>query len=62
MMNFIYGKYHAWQSQPGQYLLSDESKKQLYYFKSIDDLINYLWFNDAKAAAKKLHHQTKGEN
>ena len=61
MKDFIYGKYHAWESRPGQYLLSNESTKELSYFRSMDDLINWLWFNDEKAAAKKLHNQKLGE-
>jgi hypothetical protein len=55
---FEHGKWAAWESN-GQLLLSDEDVKKLYYFKSADDAINWLFLNNEKPAARALNAHIK---
>jgi hypothetical protein len=54
MKPFIFGKWHAWEGTVG-ILLSDEDIKKLRQFKTVDEVINWLWFNDDKGAARALN-------
>ena len=45
-----YHDWHAWNATPTQWLLSHENTKHLSVWSSVDDLINYLWFQDKEAA------------
>lgn len=45
----IHGKWHVWKGQ-ASWLVSDEETKRLRYFATIDDAINWLWFEDRDAA------------
>jgi len=51
-------EWHAWNTSPTQWLLSDESTKNLTAWSSVDDLINYLWFQD-QVAARAFHERFK---
>jgi hypothetical protein len=58
MKAFIFGKWHAWESN-GKVLLSNEETKQLQEFKTIDDCINWLFINGEKEAARALNSHKK---
>ena len=55
-----YNDWHAWQAKPTQWLLSDESTKHLTTWRSVDDMLTYVWFED-KEAARALHKKLKGD-
>ena len=56
-----YHEWHAWNANRTQWLLSHESTKHLTTWSSVDDLINYLWFQD-KEAARVLNKKLKENN
>lgn len=55
-----YHDWHAWTFNGTQWLLSHESTKHLTTWSSVDDLINYLWFQD-KEAARVFNAKFKGK-
>jgi hypothetical protein len=58
---FQHGKWHAWQGT-AHILLSDEDTKELRYFKTANDCINWLYLHtDEKGrdAARALGHHMK---
>lgn len=48
-----YGNWHWWQG--AQFMLSDESTKELRAFESIDDCVNWLWLNGFRDAARAIN-------
>ena len=52
--------WHAWNVTNTQWLLSHENTKHLSVWSSVDDLINYLWFQD-KEAARVFNKRFKGK-
>lgn len=58
MKPFIYGKFHAWESN-SKILLSNEETKHLREFASLDDCINFLFLNGDKEAARALNLHKK---
>lgn len=56
---FTFDYWCFWQSKHDQFLLSNEKIKQLHYFKSLDDAINWLYFNGNKEAARSLNNHKK---
>lgn len=61
MFTHISGDGHFWQSRPDQFIASNETTKQLYDFKSVDDCINWLFVNGLKTQARTLHAANKGK-
>lgn len=57
-MNFIFGKWHAWNGASGV-LLSDEDAKKLRAFATLDDCVTWLYLAGEKDAARALN-ATKG--
>lgn len=53
-MNFIHNQWHAWPCIGGFYL-SDENAKKLRQFKTIDDVINWLYLSGEKDAARAFN-------
>lgn len=45
--------WHFWQDS--QFMLSDESTKELRAFNAIDDCVNWLWLNGEKQAARAVN-------
>jgi hypothetical protein len=60
MKGFIFGKWHAWQGT-AHIILSNEDVKKLYYFKTPDDCINWLFLDKDgdKDAARALNKHVK---
>ena len=60
MKPFIFGKWHAWESN-GKILLSDEDNKTLRSFANTDDCINWLFMDvdGNKDAARTLNKHVK---
>jgi len=54
MFTFEYQNFHFWACEGG-YMLSDENKKKLYTYKTIDDAINSLFVAGFKDAARALN-------
>lgn len=59
MKPFIFNHWHAWHGTK-TILLSDENKKILREFKTIDDCVNWLFFNGYRDAARNLNKHVKG--
>ena len=59
MKPLIFGKWHFWQAVGG-FLLSNESKKELFSFATIDEAVNFLFFED-KEAARFINKAAKGQ-
>ena len=59
MKPFIHGYWHAWQGAAG-ILLSDESRKKLRQFPTVDDAVNWLFLNGERPAARGLNAHAKG--
>ena len=59
---FQHGKWHAWQGT-AHILLSNEDVKELRYFKTADDCINWLYLDKQgdKEAARALNKHVKGD-
>ena len=56
-------EYHdwcAWNANPTQWLLSNQDTSHLSVWSSVDDLINYLWFQD-REAARVFNARLKGK-
>jgi len=47
----IFKNWHTWQALNG-WLLSDEDTKRLLSFKTLDDVINHLFINNQRDAAR----------
>lgn len=58
-INFISGKWHAWDAANGCVLLSDESRKMLKQFADVDACINWLFISGEKVAARALNEHKK---
>ena len=59
MKTFIFGKWHAWESN-GKILLSNEDTKELLSFANTDDCINWLYITAGdKPAARALNNHVK---
>ena len=57
-----HANWHAWENDnpfAQRVLLSDEDNKQLRYFHSWDDAINWLYLNGHKDAARAINKQVK---
>jgi hypothetical protein len=59
MKPLIFGKWHFWQAVGG-FFLSDEDKKELRRFSSIDGAVNFLFFED-REAARYINKAAKGQ-
>jgi hypothetical protein len=55
-----YHDWQAWNASPTQWLLSHQDTSHLSVWSSVDDLINYLWFQD-KEAARAFHEKFKDQ-
>lgn len=56
----IYLHWHAWQSIPSKkWLLSDERTKKLRQFDDFDTMINWLYLNGHKDAARHFNKLKK---
>ena len=53
---FEFDNWHLWEATKG-FLLSDESIKKLYSFKTIDQAVNWLYLNGYKDAARALNNK-----
>ena len=51
-------EWHTWSATKG-YLVSNENTKKLLRFDELDDVINYLWIEGAKDAARSLNKLIK---
>lgn len=61
--HFEYEHWHVWEVCNGfssGWMLSDESVKRLRQFKTADDVVNFLYLNDAKQAARAFNAHVKG--
>lgn len=58
MKPFIFEQWHAWEAN-GAIMVSDEAKKRLRQFKSLDAAINWLYLNGARPAARALNAHCK---
>lgn len=58
---FEVGKWHVWEGAAGKVMLSDEDTKTLRSFSSLDDVVNFLWFED-QPAARAINKEFKVEN
>lgn len=54
MKSLKYKNWHVWQGTVGV-LLSDEDNKRLQQFDNIDAVINWLYFNGEKEAARNFN-------
>jgi hypothetical protein len=54
-VNFIHGKWHAWDGSSNKILLSDEDTKTLRSFNTLDDCITWLYIQGEKDAARALN-------
>ena len=59
MKTFIFENWHAWEGVRCV-LLSDENANKLRGFDSWDDVINFLFLDGAKDAARALNKELKG--
>lgn len=57
MKPLIFKQWHFWQGASG-YLLSNEDKKELLSFATVDAAVNWLFFAD-KEAARAINKQFK---
>jgi len=57
---FEFDNWHLWEATKG-FLLSDESIKKLYSFKTIDQAINWLYLNGYKDVARALNNKQINE-
>lgn len=64
MTTATYANWHAWENGnpfAPRVLLSDEDIKQLRYFHTWDDAINWLYLNGNKEAARAINSQIKAD-
>ena len=59
MKPLIFGPWHFWQGVGG-FLLSNEDRKELNSFATIDAAVNFLFFID-KEAARYINKTAKGQ-
>ena len=59
MRALAYKNWHAWTGTTG-IMLSNEDSKQLQQFSNIDDVINWLFLNGEREAARYFNNK-KGE-
>ena len=55
----LIGNIAYWQSKPNQWLVSYEDIKKLMEFETLDDVINYLYLDGHKEAARELNRRAK---
>ena len=58
-MQGIINKVHYWQNTQGAICISLEDIKKFMTFESLDDAINWLYFNDYKTEARHLNNVKK---
>lgn len=58
-LNFIHGKWHAWDGNSAV-LLSDEIAKRLLSFANVDHCVDYLYSIGERDAARALNKAAKG--
>lgn len=51
------GNWHFWQGS--QFMLSNETTKELRAFDSIDDCVNWLWLSGERDAARAVNRLKK---
>lgn len=51
---------HYWKNTQGKLMVSNETNKTLKSFNSIDEAVNFLFFNGFKESARQLNKE--GEN
>ena len=62
MKTATYKHWHAWENDnpfAPRVLLSDEDAKKLHYFRTWVDVINWLYLNGNKEAARAINSQIK---